>query len=465
MAKLWGGRFSKETAKLVEEFTASIHFDKRLYKQDIAGSIAHVRMLAKQGIIKSEEAERIIQGLKEIKEEIEKGEFVFTAADEDIHMAIERRLHEKIGKVAAKLHTARSRNDQIVLDMRLYLKEEIRAIMQAIKELMQSLLAVAEEHIETILPGYTHLQRAQPVSLAHHLLAYVQMLKRDRERFADCYKRVDVMPLGSAALAGTTFPIDRHYVAKILGFSKVSENSMDTVSDRDFILEFLSVSAILAVHLSRMAEELILWSSQEFDFIEIDDAFCTGSSIMPQKKNPDVAELIRGKTGRVLGNLIALLIVLKGLPLSYNRDLQEDKEPLFDTIDTIKPSLTILAQLWQNIKIKGQNMLRATQKGYLLATDLADYLVTKGLPFRQAHRVVGEMVRYCQEKGKELEQLSLNEMQSFSPLMEEDAKKILDVKAAVARRNSFGGTSFEEVKRQIAKIKAELTEELLKQPE
>jgi argininosuccinate lyase len=456
MAKLWGGRFSKETAKLVEEFTASIYFDKRLYKQDIAGSIAHVRMLARQGIIRSEEAERIIQGLEEIKEEIEKDEFVFTAADEDIHMAIERRLHEKIGKVAAKLHTARSRNDQIVLDMRLYLKEEIQAIMQAIKELMQSLLAVAEKHIETILPGYTHLQRAQPVSLAHHLLAYVQMLKRDRERFADCYKRVDIMPLGSAALAGTTFPIDRHYVAEILGFSKVSENSMDTVSDRDFILEFLSVSAILAVHLSRMAEELILWSSQEFDFIEIDDAFCTGSSIMPQKKNPDVAELIRGKTGRVLGNLIALLTVIKALPLTYNRDLQEDKEPLFDTIDTIKPSLSILAQLWQNVKIKSQNMLRATQKGFLLATDLADYLVTKGLPFRQAHRVVGEMVRYCQEKGKELEQLSLIEMQHFSPLIEEDVKKVLDVKAAVAKRCCFGGTAFKEVRRQLEKIKKEL---------
>ncbi len=457
MSKLWGGRFSKETSELVEQFTASIHFDKRLYKQDIAGSIAHVKMLARQKIIAPEEAESIIKGLKEIEDEIKKGQFDFLVKDEDIHMAIERRLHEKIGPVASKLHTARSRNDQIVLDMRLYLKEQIEEIITLLRRLMLSLVEKAEAHVETIMPGYTHLQRAQPISLAHHLLAYVQMLKRDEERLRDCYKRVDIMPLGSAALAGTTFPIDRHFVAELLGFSKVGENSIDSVSDRDFIIEFLSISAIIAMHLSRMAEELVLWSSQEFNFIEIDDAFCTGSSIMPQKKNPDIAELVRGKSGRVIGNLLSLLIVLKGLPLAYNRDLQEDKEPLFDTIDAIKPSLEILAQLWVNITIKKQDMFHATQKGFLLATDLADYLAKKGLGFRQAHRVVGEIVKYCQEQGKELENLSLEEMQRFSPLIEQDVKDALDLKKAVARRNSYGGTGFEEVKRQIEKIKAELS--------
>ena len=456
MSKLWGGRFNKETSRLVEEFTASIYFDKRLYKQDIAGSIAHVKMLAKQGIILPEEAERIITGLEEIEREIETGQFQFDPSDEDIHMAIERTLQTKIGRVAAKLHTARSRNDQICLDMRLYLKEEIEEINLNILTLINSLFQMAQRHLEVILPGYTHLQRAQPVLLSHHLLAYIEMLKRDRDRFQDCYKRVDVMPLGSAALAGTTFPIDRHYVAELLGFSQVSANSMDTVSDRDFILEFLSAAAILATHLSRIAEELVLWSSQEFDFIEIDDAFCTGSSIMPQKKNPDVAELIRGKSGRVFGNLIALLTVMKGLPLTYNRDLQEDKEPLFDTIDTIKPALKLLAELWQNIKIKEKNMLKATQRGFLLATDLADYLVTKGLPFREAHRVVGEIVKYCQEKGKELEGLSLEEMKTFCHLIAEDVKETLNVKKAIERRKSWGGTALTEVKRQIEQLKAEL---------
>lgn len=456
MSKLWGGRFHKETSRLVEAFTASIYFDKRLYKQDIAGSIAHVKMLARQGIILPEEAEEIIKGLKEIKTEIETGQFKFDPSDEDIHMAIERALHEKIGRVAAKLHTARSRNDQICLDMRLYLKEEIEEIDVSILNLIKNLLEVAQRHLEVILPGYTHLQRAQPVLLSHHLLAYIEMLKRDRSRFQDCYKRVDVMPLGSAALAGTTFPIDRHYVAELLGFSQVSANSMDTVSDRDFILEFLSAAAILVVHLSRMAEELVLWSSQEFNFIEIDDAFCTGSSIMPQKKNPDVAELIRGKSGRIFGNLIALLTVMKGLPLTYNRDMQEDKEPLFDTIDTIKPALKLLAELWQNIKIKEKNMLKATQRGFLLATDLADYLVTKGLPFREAHRVVGEMVKYCQERGKELETLTLEEMKAFCHLIDEDVKEALNIKKAIERRRSWGGTALTEVKRQIEHLKAEL---------
>ena len=456
MTKIWGGRFNKKTAKIVEEFTASIHFDKRLFKQDIAGSIAHVKMLSKQGIIPSEEAEKIIQGLKEIEIEIRQGQFPFDIKDEDIHMAIEKRLQEKIGQIAAKLHTARSRNDQIALDMRLYLKEEIEQIIKYIQTFQITLLNVAQSHMDVILPGYTHLQRAQPVLLSHHLLAYIEMFKRDIERLKACYQRVDVMPLGSAALAGTTFPIDRHYVAKLLGFSQVSPNSMDAVSDRDFILEFLADATILSMHLSRMSEELIIWSSQEFDFIEIADAFCTGSSIMPQKKNPDVAELIRAKTGRIYGNFFSLLTVMKGLPLTYNRDLQEDKEPLFDTIDTIKSALKIIAELWENIEIKKENMFNATKKGFLLATDVADYLVTKGLAFREAHRKVGEMVNHCQKAGKELETLSLEEMRRFCPLIENDIKEVLDVSKAVSRRSNYGGTSPEEVRRQIEVLKKEL---------
>ncbi|HDD43815.1 MAG TPA: argininosuccinate lyase [Candidatus Desulfofervidus auxilii] len=454
--KLWGGRFSKETAKEVEEFTSSLSFDKRLYKQDIFGSIAHVKMLSKQGIISEKDAKAIIKALEEIKKEIEKGNFKFLPSDEDIHTAIERVLREKLGNIAAKLHTARSRNDQIVLDMRLFLKEEIKEIIKLIQNLQKVLLNLAKKNIDIILPGYTHLQRAQPVLLSHHLLAYVEMFKRDIERFKDCYRRVDVMPLGSAALAGTSFPIDRNYVAELLGFSQVSQNSMDAVSDRDFILEFLSNSTILAMHLSRMAEELIIWNTQEFNFIEIDDAFCTGSSIMPQKKNPDVLELIRGKTGRVYGNLIAVLTMMKGLPLTYNRDMQEDKEPLFDTIDTIKPSLKLLAILWENIKFKKENMIKATEKGFLLATDLADYLVTKGLPFREAHNLVGEIVKYCQEKGKELYELSIKEIKKFSDLFEDDIKEVLNIENAIKRKKSFGGTAPDEVKRQIELIEREI---------
>jgi len=454
--KLWGGRFSKETAKEVEEFTSSLSFDKRLYKQDIFGSIAHVKMLSKQGIISEKDAKAIIKALEEIKKEIEKGNFKFLPSDEDIHTAIERVLREKLGNIAAKLHTTRSRNDQIVLDMRLFLKEEIKEIIKLIQNLQKVLLNLAKKNIDIILPGYTHLQRAQPVLLSHHLLAYVEMFKRDIERFKDCYRRVDVMPLGSAALAGTSFPIDRNYVAELLGFSQVSQNSMDAVSDRDFILEFLSNSTILAMHLSRMAEELIIWNTQEFNFIEIDDAFCTGSSIMPQKKNPDVLELIRGKTGRVYGNLIAVLTMMKGLPLTYNRDMQEDKEPLFDTIDTIKPSLKLLAILWENIKFKKENMIKATEKGFLLATDLADYLVTKGLPFREAHNLVGEIVKYCQEKGKELYELSIKEIKKFSDLFEDDIKEVLNIENAIKRKKSFGGTAPDEVKRQIELIEREI---------
>jgi argininosuccinate lyase len=454
--KIWGGRFNKETSPLVEEFSASIHFDKRLYRYDITGSIAHVKMLTKGGIISKDEAQRITKGLEEIGQEIEQERFSFSPKDEDIHMAIERRLEEKIGQIAQKLHTARSRNDQIALDMRLYLTEEIKIIISDLKNLQKTILLLAKAHLDVILPGYTHLQPAQPVLLAHHLLAYIEMWKRDIDRFKDCYKRIDVMPLGSAALAGTSFPIDRDYVADLLGFSQVSANSMDAVSDRDFILEFLSNCAILIMHLSRMAEELVLWSSQEFDFIEIDEAFCTGSSIMPQKKNPDVAELIRGKTGRIYGSLISILVVMKGLPLTYNRDMQEDKEPLFDSVNTVKAALEILTNLWQNINIKRENMLKATEKGFLLATDLADYLTTKGLPFREAHKIVGKIVNYCQKTKKVLEDLSLGEIKKFSPLIDDDVKEVLVLDKAVNSRKSYGGTALDEVKRQIEIIEKDL---------
>ncbi len=456
MKKAWAGRFTKETSHIVESFTASIDIDKRLYAYDIQGSIAHVKMLAKQKIIKEEEANRIIQGLKEIKDEIDTGDFLFDISDEDIHMAIEMALKKKIGKLAAKLHTARSRNDQIVLDERLYLKDEIKNIIGLIQELRGNLTRLAKTYIDVIMPGYTHLQHAQPILFSHYLMAYTEMFRRDVERLEDCYKRVDVLPLGSCALAGTAFPIDRHYVARLLGFKKVSENSIDTVSDRDFILEFLSAVAILAMHLSRFAEDFILWSSEEFNFIEIDDAFCTGSSIMPQKKNPDVLELIRGRVGHIYGNLFNLLTVMKGLPLSYNRDMQEDKRPLFDTIDTIRPILSILSALLQNIKINRKRMEDATRAGFLLATDLADYLVVKGMPFREAHETVGKIVKYCEERGKNLETLSIEEMRNFCNLINNDVKEILDIKKAISRRSSFGGTAPMEILRLIKKVEKQL---------
>ena len=445
--KLWGGRFAKATDALVEEFTASIAFDRRLYRQDIQGSIAHARMLVRQGILTPEEGEKIIAGLEEIEKEIEGSQFTFTAAREDIHMHIEARLQEKVGPVAGKLHTARSRNDQVATDLHLYVKEEAAAVMALIARLQETILHLAEKHLGVIMPGYTHLQRAQPILFSHHLLAYFEMLERDWQRFRDCACRADCSPLGAGALAGTSFPIDRQFTASQLNFSSCYRNSIDAVSDRDFVLEFLAAAAILMQHLSRFCEELILWSSQEFAFIELDDAFATGSSIMPQKKNPDVPELIRGKTGRVYGNLVALLTTMKGLPLAYNKDLQEDKEPLFDTVDTIKDCLTIFAPLLATMEVKEENMAQAAAGGFANATDAADYLAKKGLPFREAHRVVGNLVRYCLEEGKGLAELRLEEFRRFSLAFGPDIIEAIQTKNVVAARTSYGGTAPGQVER------------------
>ena len=403
--KLWGGRFHKSTDKLVEEFTTSLSFDKRLFKEDIAGSIAHVKMLAKQAIIPQEDSDIIQTAIQEIYREIEAEQFAFNIGDEDIHMAIERALIEKVGPVGGKLHTARSRNDQIALDTRMYLKKEIIELCGLVMDFQEVLISKSREHIETIIPGYTHMQRAQPLLLSHHFLAYFFMLQRDFYRLFNSYRETDVLPLGSAALAGTSFPIDRRYIANELGFSRVSENSLDSVSDRDFIIQFLAAAGLMMAHLSRLAEELIIWSTQEFNFIVMDDSHTTGSSIMPQKKNPDVAELARGKTGRVYGNLMAMLTVMKGLPLSYNRDLQEDKESLFDTIDTVKLTLSVLRSTIKTMSINTDKMAKAAQADFITATDYADYLVKKGMPFRVAHEVVGELVKNCIDAGKNLSAL------------------------------------------------------------
>jgi len=440
----------EDTAKLVREYTASIAFDQRLYRQDVEGSIAHTKMLAKQGIIAESEAEGIVKGLSSIREEIEQGKFQFKTELEDIHMNIEARLFEKIGDVAGKLHTARSRNDQIALDMRLFLKEEIEATMSKVKELQSSLLEVAEANRDVIMPGYTHLQQAQPVLLAHHLLAYFDMLQRDKEGFHNCLNRTDVLPLGSGALAGVPYPVDREFLAHELGFSKISTNSLDAVSDRDFIIEYEACAAIAMMHLSRLAEEIILWSSTEFGFIEIDEAFTTGSSIMPQKKNPDAAELVRGKTGRVYGNLMSILTAMKALPLAYNRDMQEDKEALFDTIDTLHSSLEIFAQMVKTIKVNTKR-IREAIKDYILATDLADYLVKKGTAFREAHRIVAKLSGYAIDYHKSFHELSLSEYHNFSPLFSEDVYDIT-LESSIAARNILGGTSPQQVK--IALVRA-----------
>ncbi|MGI6575621.1 MAG: argininosuccinate lyase [bacterium] len=451
--KLWGGRFSKETNRLVEEFTASIGFDHRLYRQDIKGSIAHAKMLAQQGIITGEEKAQIITGLEAIEQEIKSGKFPFTAAKEDIHMHIESRLQELIGSIAGKLHTARSRNDQVATDLHLYLKEEIHEVMVLIYNLEDTLLNLAEEHRGVIMPGYTHLQLAQPILFSHHLLAYFSMLERDWQRFADCGKRADKSPLGAGALAGTTFPIDPLFSAAELGFSGVYNNSLDAVSDRDFAIEFLAAAAILMQHLSRFCTELVLWSTREFAFVELDDAFTTGSSIMPQKKNPDIPELIRGKTGRVYGALVTLLTTMKGLPLAYNKDLQEDKEPLFDTIDTIKSCLTVFSPLLATMEIRADNMMAAAQQGFANATDVADYLAKKGMPFREAHRVVGTMVSYCLQNNKTFTDLKLDELQQFSPHFQADIFAVLEVTNVVAARNSYGGTSLSQVNRALVQAR------------
>lgn len=442
-------RFGKEMDDRVKGYTVSVPFDRRLYRQDIAGSIAHARMMARQGIISDKNAELITMGLVSIREEIEQGRFEFNEELEDIHMNIEARLIEKIGDAGAKLHTARSRNDQIALDMRLFTKEAVSETMAQIKALQQALLDLAKDNKRLVMPGYTHLQRAQPVLFAHHLLAYFQMFQRDTERFQQCFERTDVLPLGSGALAGVPYPIDRDFLAKELGFSKVSANSMDAVSDRDFVIEYLSAASLTMMHISRLAEETILWSTAEFGFIEIDDAFATGSSIMPQKKNPDVAELARAKTGRVYGHLIAALTTMKALPLSYNRDLQEDKEGLFDSVDTLMSTLEVFAPMIASLHIRSDHISRAAEENYTLATDIADYLVKKGVPFRQAHAIVGNLVRYAIDNQKTLLEIELSEYRKFYPDFENDVKSIT-VESSLATRNTSGGTAPEAVEKALA---------------
>ncbi|MBN1176190.1 MAG: argininosuccinate lyase [Dehalococcoidales bacterium] len=446
------GRFSKPADRAVTHYTASLPFDRRLYRHDIAGSVAHARMLAGQGIISDEEASKITAGLEDIQAEIEQGKFQFKAEQEDIHMAVESRLIEKIGEAGRKLHTARSRNDQVALDTRLFTKEAIADTLNEIKIMQRALLDRAEASIHVVMPGYTHLQVAQPVLLAHHLLAYFEMLRRDSERFNDCLTRVDVMPLGSGALAGVAYDIDREFLAKELGFSQVSRNSLDAVSDRDYILEYEAAASICMMHVSRLAEEMALWSSAEFDFIELDDAYATGSSIMPQKKNPDVAELARGKTGRVYGSLMALLTTMKGLPLAYNSDMQEDKERLFDAVDTLISTLGVMAGMVRTLKVKSDNMAKAVDRGYILATDLADYLVKKGESFRNAHEIVGKLVNYAAEKGKSFAELSINEYKKSSPLFGEDVFKI-NIKSSLTARDIAGGTAPKRVKQALAKAR------------
>jgi argininosuccinate lyase len=450
MDKLWQGRFSEKTAAAVEAFTSSIQLDRRLYVHDIQGSIAHCRTLAKASIISEQEAAAIIAGLEKIKLEIDEGRFRFDDRLEDIHMHIESRLIEVVGPVGRKLHTARSRNDQIALDVRMYLRVETGHIIRQLHRLQEILVAAADQHIDLFLPGYTHLQRAQPVLLSHHLMAYYEMFARDMERLEDCLQRIDVMPLGCAALAGTTYPIDRSFTAELLGFEKISANSMDAVADRDFILEFLACAAICMIHFSRLSEELILWSTSEFNFIELPDAFATGSSIMPQKKNPDVPELVRGKAGLVVGNLTALLTMMKSLPMTYNRDMQEDKAPLFNSVDILAACIDIYIDMLPEIRFNDIAMRQAASSGYLDATDMADYLVSKGMAFREAHGVVGEAVSFASKKKKELYQLPLAQLQSFSSLIREDIFSYLETRQMIDRRTSDGGTSGRTVRRAIA---------------
>jgi argininosuccinate lyase len=453
-AKLWGGRFTQPTDKFVEEFTSSINFDKRLYHQDIRGSIAHAQMLGKQGIIPRADVEQIVHGLRGILGQIETGDFDFSVALEDIHMNIESRLSTRIGEAGKRLHTGRSRNDQVALDLRLYLRDELVEISAYLDLLIDALLFQAEKNLGVIMPGYTHLQTAQPILYSHHMLAYVEMFKRDKGRMDDCLKRTNVLPLGAGALAGTTFPIDREYVAELLEFPAVTRNSLDSVSDRDFAIEFLGAASIIMMHLSRFSEELILWSTSEFKFIDLSDGFCTGSSIMPQKKNPDVPELVRGKTGRVYGNLMALLTVMKSLPLAYNKDMQEDKEPLFDTIDTIKGSLKIFADMIREMRVNAETMKTAAARGFSTATDVADYLVCKGMPFRDAHEVVGKAVRYCIDRGKDMPELTIEEWRAFSDRIEEDIASAITLESSVNARRATGGTALERVKAEIERAKA-----------
>lgn len=457
--KLWGGRFSKTTDEMINEFQASIGFDRRMYREDIAGSLAHAAMLAKVGILSEEDRAAIEKGLKDILAQIEHGDFDFSVALEDIHMNIEKRLTDAIGDAGSRLHTARSRNDQVALDTHLFVRHAVVDVMAHIRAVQQALTESAAQHRDVIMPGYTHLQRAQPILFSHHLMAYFGMLARDFERFQGVYARTDIMPLGAGALAGTTLPIDRQFVAQRLHFERIYTNSLDAVSDRDYIIEFLSAASILMVHLSRLSEEIILWCSREFSFVELDDAHCTGSSMMPQKKNPDVSELVRGKTGRVVGHLMAMLMAVKGLPLAYNKDLQEDKEGLFDTIDTVKFSLTVYAQLIRGMKLREDVMRHAVEADYSNATDLADYLVRKGLPFRKAHAVAGQAVAQCIARGIYLAELPIADYQQLSPLFAEDIYDAISPETCVSCRNSYGGTSYEQAEMQLEAAKNLMTEE------
>ena len=457
--KLWGGRFSKTTDEMINEFQASIGFDRRMYREDIAGSLAHAAMLAKVGILSEEDRAAIEKGLKDILAQIEHGDFDFSVALEDIHMNIEKRLTDAIGDAGSRLHTARSRNDQVALDTHLFVRHAVVDVMAHIRALQQALAESAAQHRDVIMPGYTHLQRAQPILFSHHLMAYFGMLARDFERFQGVYARTDIMPLGAGALAGTTLPIDRQFVAQRLHFERIYTNSLDAVSDRDYILEFLSAASILMVHLSRLSEEIILWCSREFSFVELDDAHCTGSSMMPQKKNPDVSELVRGKTGRVVGHLMAMLMAVKGLPLAYNKDLQEDKEGLFDTIDTVKFSLAVYAQLIRGMKLREDVMRHAVEADYSNATDLADYLVRKGVPFRKAHAVAGQAVAQCIARGIYLADLPIADYQQLSPLFAEDIYDAISPETCVSCRNSYGGTSYEQAEMQLEAAKNLMMEE------
>ena len=451
--KLWGGRFSESTDAFVEAFTASIQFDQRLYKHDIRGSKAHAQMLEKVGLLTAQEMQDIHQGLDDIMLEIEQGKINWSIALEDIHMNIEANLTERIGLAGKKLHTGRSRNDQIATDIRLWLREQIDLISDEVKRLQVGLLDVAEREADTILPGFTHLQVAQPITFGHHMLAWYEMLVRDDERLQDCRKRVNIMPLGAAALAGTTYPIDRAYTAELLGFDRPANNSLDAVSDRDFAIEFVAAATLIMTHLSRFSEELVLWTSAQFDFINLPDRFCTGSSIMPQKKNPDVPELVRGKTGRVNGNLISLLTLMKAQPLAYNKDNQEDKEPLFDTVDTLLGCLRAYADMMPHVEVKADNMRKAAMQGFSTATDLADYLVGKDMPFRDAHEVVGKAVAYGVETSKDLSEMSLQELQQFSEVITDNVFDVLTLEGSVAARDHLGGTAPRQVRARIAEAR------------
>ncbi|MGB5407381.1 MAG: argininosuccinate lyase [Thiogranum sp.] len=454
--KPWGGRFTESTDAFVETFTASVNFDRRLYHYDIQGSRAHARMLEKVGVLSATELDSILTGLEQIEQDIEQGNFQWSVSLEDVHMNIEARLTALIGEAGKKLHTGRSRNDQVATDLRLYLRDQINAACAELRRLQNGLLDLAERETDTLLPGFTHLQVAMPVTFGHHMLAWFENLQRDHQRLMDCLKRVNVMPLGAAALAGTSFPIDRHYTAELLGFDSPAENSLDAVSDRDFVIEFCSCASLILTHLSRFSEELILWASAQFDFIDLPDRFCTGSSIMPQKKNPDVPELVRGKSGRVIGHLVGLLTLMKAQPLAYNKDNQEDKEPLFDTVDTVLGCLRVFADMVPATEVKADNMRRAAASGYSTATDLADYLVRKGLAFRDAHEVVGNAVRIGIESKRDLSEMSLSELQSLSALIEDDVFDVLTLEGSVSARNHYGGTAPDQVRAAIIRARQRL---------